>query len=217
MKSTPAWGCLLYRAAILHGLAGQSDSPMPELTLSPSQGSMNSATGPYPCPIPSWSSPFAWPNLLVLSLALPIIVLPRPAAAAGTFPHLIPPRHVPRPVQAPLPHFKPETESEEKHRVWDPMPELTTTSLSTPIHVPWTTLCQRRSTLSPSQGLQDLASGNMTCLLLGVGNEINYKCHQLKWHWPPGLIIFATYYGGLVKNSIYSFYSGAFKTINLSL
>jgi hypothetical protein len=79
---------------------------------------MNSATGPYPCTTPLLVlSPL--PHLLVLSLALPIIVLPCPAA--GTFPHLIPPGHVPRPAQAPLPHFNPETESEEKHGVWDPV------------------------------------------------------------------------------------------------
>jgi hypothetical protein len=36
---------LLYRPARLHGLAGWYDNPMPESTLSPSQGSMNSATG----------------------------------------------------------------------------------------------------------------------------------------------------------------------------
>ncbi len=40
-------------------------------------------------------------------------------------------------------------ESKEKHGVWDPMPELTITSLyaapeSTPTHLPWETLCQSR-------------------------------------------------------------------------
>ncbi len=35
---------LSYRPSRLHGLAGQYDNPMPESTLSPSQGSMNSAT-----------------------------------------------------------------------------------------------------------------------------------------------------------------------------
>jgi hypothetical protein len=33
-----------YRPARLHGLAGRYDNPMPELTLSLSHGSMNSAT-----------------------------------------------------------------------------------------------------------------------------------------------------------------------------
>ncbi len=35
---------LSYRSARLHWLAGRYDNPMPEITLSPSQGSMNSAT-----------------------------------------------------------------------------------------------------------------------------------------------------------------------------
>ncbi len=36
---------LSYRPARIHGMAGRYDNPMPELTLSPSDGSMNSTTG----------------------------------------------------------------------------------------------------------------------------------------------------------------------------
>jgi hypothetical protein len=50
----PDWGdivnsgkVLTYRPAMLHGLAGRYDNPMLEFTLSPSQRSMNSATGNY--------------------------------------------------------------------------------------------------------------------------------------------------------------------------
>jgi hypothetical protein len=48
----PDWGDkvksgigLSHRPARLHGLWGRNDNPMPELTLSPSHGSMNLATG----------------------------------------------------------------------------------------------------------------------------------------------------------------------------
>ncbi len=46
----PDWGDkvnsgLSYRPARLHELAGRYDNPMPESTLSPSHGSMNSSTG----------------------------------------------------------------------------------------------------------------------------------------------------------------------------
>jgi hypothetical protein len=49
----------------------------------------------------------------------------------------------------------------------------------------------------PQSGTLDLASGIMLCYVYcwrhRAGNEINYKCYQLKLHWPSLLLIFATY------------------------